>query len=143
MQIAFSASATSVYHFAMPPVYLFCALFLCVQSCRLPEAGRIWGDTTRGHNATGAPFSYVVSLSTQCWHQTRKNFVLTQMARFVSFMTPLLSQLNYSIALTTYSNELCLAPFLFGLTSKQATKHAQKAQVLLWGFLCLPQVYLL
>lgn len=57
MQIAFSAPSTSVYHFCMPPVYPFCALFFCVQSCRLTEAGRIWGDTTKGITATGAPFS--------------------------------------------------------------------------------------
>lgn len=90
MQIAFSASATSVYRFSMPLVYPFCALFLCVQSCRLPEAGRIWGDTTRENTATAAPFSYVLSLSTQHWHQMGENFGLTQMVCFVSLMTLLL-----------------------------------------------------
>ena len=71
MQIAFSASATFVYHFSivyhfsMPLVYPFCALFLCVSSCRPLEAGGIWGDTARGNTDKGIPFSYVLCLSTQ------------------------------------------------------------------------------
>lgn len=64
MQIGLSASATSVYHFSMPLVYPFCALFLCVLTCTLLEAGRIWRNT-----AIGVLFSYVTSLSVQSWHQ--------------------------------------------------------------------------
>lgn len=69
--------------------YPSCALFLCVSSCRPLEAGGIWGDTTRGNTDKVIPFSYVLCLSTQSWHQLGEELYFN-IACFLSFVILLL-----------------------------------------------------